>query len=160
MKYRIHLVEHESWDASSPLPQVTLRVYDRYDMLANTTFRIDTGADLTTLSVSFARRHGIPFTTDAPSRARGMVGVVTSYPGEIKIVLGGREHVWPCLFVDSPTELDPVLGRAGFLDEYACAIDDGFLIITRLGPVRRFLRRCLHLWWRITSQVHDADQPL
>jgi hypothetical protein len=46
------------------------------------------------------------------------------------------------------------------LKEYAVSIDAGFLIITRLGPVRRLIRRCLQRIRKMTGQVHPAEQPL
>jgi hypothetical protein len=84
----------------------------------------------------------------------------------LRVVIAGRTHEWPCNFIDVPAEaaghpiLSPVLGRAGFLDEYAVAIDAGFLVITRLGRVRRLLRRYLHRLWALTGRLHPAEQPL
>ena len=57
-------------------------------------------------------------------------------------------------------ELLPVLGRAGFLDEYAIAVDSGYLIITRIGPVRRWLRRRLHALWGICGLIHPEAETV
>jgi len=53
-----------------------------------------------------------------------------------------------------------VLGRTGFLDEYALAIDSGFLILTRLGPWRRWWRRCRRVIWETFGLIHPIDEPL
>jgi hypothetical protein len=52
------------------------------------------------------------------------------------------------------------LGRVGFLDEYAIAVDSGYLIVTRLGPIRRWLRRRLHDFWNLFGMVHSEKQSL
>jgi hypothetical protein len=57
-------------------------------------------------------------------------------------------------------DLAPVLGRAGFLDEYALTIGAGFLVITRLGPVRRWWQRRLHAIWQAFGMIHPPDRPL
>src|SRR5262245_45904906 len=103
------------------------------------------------MSVSMARQQYIPFAEDHKVTLGGLAGVTEAYRGRIRLVIGGREHTWPCDFVSSPAhlghpgrELPPVLGRAGFLDEYAISVDSGYLIITRLGPIRRSLRKWMH----------------
>jgi hypothetical protein len=57
-------------------------------------------------------------------------------------------------------ELSPVLGRAGFLDEYAVAIDSGYLILTRLGALRKLWRRQLHAAWHALGLVNSIEEPL
>ena len=83
--------------------------------------------------------------------------------------IAGREHDWPCDFTERATDpetqlplpdLLPVLGRAGFLGEYTNTIDSGYLIITRIGPIRRWLRRRLHALWKLVGMVHPVDRPL
>jgi hypothetical protein len=127
---------------------------------------VDTAADFISLPIPLARQHGIPFSQRVERRAIGLVGATRMFRDRIGVVLAGRAHEWPCNFIDVPAEvashgeLSPVLGRAGFLEEYAVAIDAGFLIITRLGPIRRMVRRCLHRFWSMTGQVHPAEEPL
>src|ERR1043165_6061515 len=104
MKYRIRLLERQSQGVSCPLPLVKLRVYDRSDTLAELDFRVDTGADVTSIPIALAaraRQEGSAFRTDAPGRAGGIAGDVASYRHDVWLLIGGREHVWPCLFVDS-----------------------------------------------------------
>lgn len=88
----------------------------------------------------------------------------------IQLVIAGREYEWPCDFVDVPAAAqgrtpDPllslgVLGRAGFLDEFAFSLDSSYLILTRLGPFRRWSRRQLQRLWQACGMVHTASKPL
>ncbi len=168
MKVRIPLVRHASGNADCPLPIVTLRVRDALGILVSMRFRVDTAADCTAVPTTVAGLFGISFQRTRASDAMGMVGTARKYRDRLRVAIGGREHSWPCDFVEAPVQssqrlssLPPaVLGRAGFLDEYAVAIDDGFLIITRLGPVRRLCRRVLHAMWSMTGQVHPVEKPL
>ena len=146
-----------------------LRVRDRYQTYAELPFRVDTQADVSTIPVRTAEREAVPFTRQRPGVARGITGKVNKCRGRIQVLIAEREHDWPCDFtepaVDAETnqpmkDLTPVLGRAGFLDEYAMTVDNGFLIITRLGPLRRWFRRCLHAIWTQLGMVHPLNKPL
>jgi hypothetical protein len=44
--------------------------------------------------------------------------------------------------------------------KYAVTLDSGYLILTRLGPLRRWWRRCLHALWQGLGLVHPIDEPL
>jgi hypothetical protein len=169
MKTRLPLADRVVGGIECPWPLVKIRVRDRYGIWVPLTFRVDTQADFTTLPITLARRQGISFRQSVSGRARGIAGAIQTYRDNIRILIAGREHEWPCEFVEparddesgqSLAELLPVLGRAGFLREYAIALDDGYLIITRLGPVRRLLRRCLHGLWLVIGQVHSLEEPL
>jgi hypothetical protein len=166
MKVRVPLSDHTVGGIACPIPLISLRVQDRYGLLATMPFRVDTGADFTSIPIPWARRNGIPFSERLERRAIGLVGTTRMFRGSIRVVIAGRTHEWPCNFINIPAEaaghgeLPPVLGRTGFLDEYAVSIDAGFLIIARLGRVRRLLRRTLHRHWAMTGQVHPLEQPL
>jgi hypothetical protein len=94
--------------------------------------------------------------------------VTSRFRDRLRVRIGNCEHSWPCDFVEVPSEAQQgtteapygLPGRAGFLDEYAVAIDSGFLIITRLGPVRRLLRRCWRGLWSATGRIRTAEEPL
>jgi hypothetical protein len=148
---------------------VRLRVRDRYGAFVGLLFRVDTQADLTAIPIAVARREGIVFATDHPGTAYGLAGAVEKFRDRLRLLIAGREHEWPCDFVAAPSpppggrplpELTPVLGRAGLLDEYAVALDSGYLLLTRLGPLRRWWRRRLHPVWRSLGLVHPLDEPL
>jgi hypothetical protein len=169
MKIRIPLSGRAVSGIACPFPEVTLRVRDRYGGLAELPFRIDTAADFSAIPMAFAQREGIPYRQSAPSQARGLAGAVATFRDRIRVVIGGREHEWPCDFVTLPTlagpgrappELTPVLGRAGFLQEYAFCMDDEYLVLTRLGAVRRWWRGQVYRLWERLGLVHGPDQAL
>jgi hypothetical protein len=148
---------------------VRLWVRDRFGAFVAMYFRIDSQADLTTIPIDTALREGIHFARDRPGIAYGLTGAVDKFRDHVCIRIAGREHEWLCDFVDSPASpregrhvapLPSVLGRAGFLGDYAVTIDTSFLILTRLGPLRRWWRRCLHAMWHVLGLIHPIDQPL
>jgi hypothetical protein len=148
---------------------VRLQVRDRYGTYAELKFRVDTQADVATVSVRVAEQEAIPFAKARPGTARGIAGKVRKYRDRLHVRIAGREHDWPCDFtepaIDAETrqllpDLARVLGRAGFLGECAVAIDSDYLIITRIGPLRRWLRRRLHNLWKLFGMVHPLDRPL
>jgi hypothetical protein len=136
--------------------------------LAELDFRVDTQADFTSIPIPTAQREAIPFSQTQPRTVVGLVGQATTYRDRIRIVIAGREHDWPCDFVvpppqelgRQPRELLPALGRSGFLDEYAITVDSGYLVVTRIGPIRRRLRRFLHVVWARFGMVQPHKQPL
>jgi hypothetical protein len=168
MKVRLKLRSRRVGNVECPLPVVRLQVRDRHGTLARLYFRLDTQADFTTIPIAKAETEGIPFSRARESTGFGLVGETTMYRDRVRVIIAGREHDWPCHFIQvsaarqpsTREELLPVLGRAGFLDEYAVAVDSGYLIITRLGPVRRLLRRGLHRLWKAFGMVHPPDRPL
>jgi hypothetical protein len=148
---------------------VRLWVRDRYGAFVPLYFRIDTQADLATIPIDIAQAEGIPFTRNHPGTSYGLVGAVAKYRDRVRLRIAGREYEWPCDFVTSPSpspergslpQLLPVLGRAGFLDEYVLALDSDFLILMRLGPLRRWWRRCLQLLWESLGLIHPIEEPL
>jgi hypothetical protein len=152
-----------------PFPVVRLGVRDKYGTLAELDFRVDTQADFTSIPTQTARREGIPFSEEQERTAVGLVGESSTYRDRVLVVIAGREHDWPCDFVRPPVsgepeqqtrELLPALGRAGFLDEYAITVGSGYLIITRMDPVRRWLWQCLKGLWELFGMIHGADRPL
>src|SRR5437763_15131695 len=90
-----------------PLPVVKLRVRDKYGTLAELDFRVDTQADFTSIPVPTARREGIPFSEALERRAVGLVGETATYRDRVRIVIAGRQHDWPCEFVQLPVPTEP-----------------------------------------------------
>ena len=170
MKARLALAARRIGGTACPYPLVTLRVRDRYGVLLPLPFRIDTGADCSAIPQLVARREQIAFQQAQAGLVGGLVGATSRFRDRLRVVIGGRQHEWPCDFIDVPPPapgrrpdplLDiPVLGRAGFLDEYAVAIDSGYLILTRLGPLRRWFRQRLHRAWQALGMVHSSKDPL
>jgi hypothetical protein len=168
MKLRIPLRRRTVEGVTCPVPLLRLRVPDRYGTFATVDFRVDTQADLPTIPVSTAQAEGIPFSRARERVAAGLVGQASVFRDRLQVVIAGREHDWLCDFIQVPAaapgqptrELLPVLGRAGFLSEYAIGIDGDFLTVTRVGPIRRWVRERLHTLWKVAGLVHPADRPL
>ena len=155
------------WLARSPSSNSACR--DQYGFLVPLTFRVDTQADLSVIPLRTGKRREFRFRKTRQGHAIGLVGETTRYRDRIHVVVAGREHDWPCDFVKVPVQratgrphpdLLPVLGRAGFLAEYAIAVDSGYLTITRIGPIRRRLRVRLQQLWKFFGMVHPTEQPL
>ncbi len=167
MIIRLRLASRTVAGIACPSPVVKRHVRDGYGGWAALFFRIDTQADFTTIPIDTARAEGIRFATDRPGTAHGLTGAVEKFRDRVRLRIAGREHEWPCDYVASPSpegrplpELLPVLGRAGFLADYAVTLDSGFLILTRLGPLRRWWRRCRHAAWGILGLIHPINEPL
>jgi hypothetical protein len=170
MKVRLRLVRRWVDGVACPYPRVVLQVRDRYGMLVPLDFRIDCGADFTAIPLSTAREEKIPYQETRQGIATGLVGATAKFRDRVKVVIAGEEHEWPCDFVDVPPpapgrQTDPLLkvgmlGRAGFLDDYAFAIDSGYIVLTRLGPWRKWFRQRLHALWQALGIVHKTKEPL
>ena len=170
MKIRLPLTRRTVANIPCPYPRVVIQVRDRYGLLAPLPFRIDPGADCTAVPVSVARKENIIYQQTVPGIAAGLVGAAVKIRDRIKLVIAGREYDWPCDFIDVPPAVpgrrpDPlqdvaVLGRAGFLDEFALTIDSGYLILTRRGPLRQWFRHRLHGVWQALGMVHPSKEPL
>lgn len=169
MKVRLRLRGKTVGRFSCDTPVVRLRVRAKHGRLAELDFRVDTQADFTSIPVAEALERGIPFSQEHQRTVVGLVGETTTYLDAVRVMIAGREHIWPCYFVKLPAprepsrrprELLPVLGRAGFLDDYAIAIDSGFLIITRIGPVRRWWRRLRKWIWTCCGLIHPEGRAL
>jgi hypothetical protein len=169
MKIRIRLRERTLDGIDCAYPALKLRVRDRFGLLVELLFSLDTAADFTTMPLATARREGIPYSERHPGRSRGLAGSVPKFRDRIRLQIAGREHDWPCDFVAEPAgaepgaaeaNLTPVLGRAGLLQDYAVAIDHGYLILTRLGTFRRWQRGLLHWLWERLGWSHPLEKPV
>jgi len=152
-----------------PFPLLTLRVRDRYGGFVPIRFRIDTGADVTTIPVTKARNDRISFREGQPGRAQGLAGVVGLFRGRIHVLIAGRGYDWPCNFLQAPAvqgqglggqELPPVLGRAGFLEDFAFCLDDEHFTLTRQGTWRRWWRHRCSALWSSFGLLHEPTEPL
>lgn len=137
-------------------------------------FVVDTGADLTAVPIQRARAERIDISRDAvQGQATGMHGqTIAKLRDWITFQIAGRRYRWPCDFVLVPpaaapvrrsghTQPDSVLGRAGFLREFAVCIDDQYLKITCRNRSCPWWRR----WWYklrygLFPLTWDASRPL
>jgi hypothetical protein len=94
------------------------------------------------IPTSFADGYEIPYTTDYPGAVGTLGGTVACYYGlvTVRCHLTGREYRWPCGFTTGEGER-LLLGRAGFLEEFAAAIVEGAFVVRRLGRLGRLLAR-------------------
>jgi hypothetical protein len=103
-------------------------------------FRVDTGSDVTTLSVAKARelglsvpRKAIEFNVEA---ATGQVRQVR-HPGRIQgkvFGLDGWDFDWPCHFVEHQGPgPKPLLGLAGVLDDLRIGLDGSYSLESPYG---------------------------
>jgi hypothetical protein len=102
MKVRIPLEERTVAGIDCPFPLVRLRVCDRFGATAAIPFRVDTAADLTAIPIDLARQQAIPFQEQVQASVVGLVGRTKKYRDRIRLVIAGREHDWPCDFVEVP----------------------------------------------------------
>jgi hypothetical protein len=158
----------------APSPEITIEVRSKYGDFVPVLFKVDTGADLTTIPIPVAEEKALSFSKEHPGSAIGIVGRARKYAGSLHVRIAGKEYQWPCDFTerrsvtqtpeapDNPvqTSLSPVLGRAGFLDCFTISVDSRYLTITRLSPFLRWWRRCWRRIWFAIHPVHDPDRPL
>lgn len=116
-------------------------------------FIYDTGADLTTIPIQTATSYGIPFSRSNPGASMTLAGPVKCFYDYISIrsALSGKEYKWLCSFSDTSLNL-PLLGRAGFLDEFATTIRGGQFIVMCDVTFRRFLR---HYWENLIARIRS-----
>jgi hypothetical protein len=145
-------------------PVVRLHVRDRYGLVVLQFFRIDTQVNFTTFPIQMARSRGIPFSEGRQRTVGDLVGETITYVDRVRLVIAGREHNWPCQFIRAPPSRDsrqsaPVLGRAGFLEEYDLSMDGKYVIVIRLGPFHRWTRSWVHRIWSTFGMVHPVERP-
>ena len=169
MKIRLKLKDKTVDGHACPYPAVTLKVRDKHGSFAQVEFRVDTQADVSTFAVALATKEAVAFSSTRAVPLRGVTGAMKAVRDRITVVIAGESFSLPCDFtpaaVDAETgmtlpDLAPVLGRAGFLDRYAIAVDSGYLIVTRIGPIRRWLRQRLHHLWTLCGMLHAEKRPL
>jgi hypothetical protein len=121
-------------------------------------FCIDTGADVSALPVSLANFEGIAYPRDEASRSTvtGLLGQATRYRGSLRVRIFNEEFTWPCDFLDTsgPASVRTygVIGRAGFLDDFAFCINKPYFTLRR----RKWRTLFLPPW----TPTHRADQSL
>lgn len=86
-------------------------------------FLFDTGADITSLPASVAKKLGIDLDTCPQETMTGYEGAtVIVYKSEITITFNRKSLKIPCVF--NPSEEVPILlGRAGILDKFTILLD-------------------------------------
>jgi hypothetical protein len=145
-------------DRVKDCPLVWLSVRSRYGDFPAVRFSLDPGADASAIPIALARRLGIAFPQDEASRATaaGLVGRADRFRGLLNVQIAGVEYSWPCDFIDAPgpSSVDPygVIGRAGFLDDFAFCVNKPYFTLRR----RKLWAIFLPPW----TPKHDAGEPL
>jgi hypothetical protein len=154
MKRKIRLSERSGRE---DCPLVLINVLTRLGTVAPIRFCIDTGADVSALSIDLARREAIIYPPDERSRGvvTGLVGSVSRYRGTVRVQIAGLSYTWPCDFLDTtgPASFEPyaVIGRAGFVDDFAFCLNKPYCTLRR-----RTFRALFLPPWTPTHQVEDS----
>jgi hypothetical protein len=158
MKRKIRLSGRPPRYAPQDGPLARIEVRNRYGLFVSILFCIDSGADVSAIPTALAQSEGIPYPHDEASRATaaGLVGSVVRYRGSLRVRIAGADYSWPCDFLEAPwpssTEPYGVIGRAGFLDDFAFCIDKPYFTLRR----RKWWKLFLPPW----TPEHDANDPL
>ncbi|HZV06354.1 MAG TPA: hypothetical protein VE999_14840 [Gemmataceae bacterium] len=109
------------------------------------------------IPVYVARSEGIPYRQDYPGTLGSSVGgSVPCYYDfvEVRSSLSGRTHRWVCAFADS-LQARLIIGRSGFLDDFAVAITSRRLIVSYPVSLRRFLG---HHGTKLHARARSSDE--
>jgi hypothetical protein len=123
------------------LPQVEVEIATDYGLTTRLRFFYDTGADLMVIPIYVADHEGIRFRKDyRGTLGSSMGGTVDCFYDFVRVrsSLSGRTHRWVCAFADN-LKTHPIIGRAGFLQDFAACIRRGHLVVSHPVSLRRFL---------------------
>jgi hypothetical protein len=119
-------------------------------------FFCDTGADHLVIPVYVARREGIRYREDFPGTLGSSVGgSARCYFDfvQVRSSLSGRTHRWVCAFAES-VQSRLLVGRAGFLNDFAAGVNSGELVVSHAVSLGRFLK---HHLARLRSRPRSDD---
>jgi len=157
MKIKIPLVRRYSrrFGCGCPRAEIVMEVRTRDGDFVSMRFILDTGSDITTISVARARAFDLEF-DDAPENEvdiTGSTGRGRGYRDAMTARIQGMEFRWPCAFsnlpvreespsaqLSEPRSRHSLLGRAGFQNDWEFCIDDYFLTLVYRSRFRR--------WWK------------
>lgn len=122
-------------------------------------FFYDSGADLMVIPTHVAHVEGIRYSAAYPGMIASSLGgdarCFYDYV-QVRSSLSGKVHRWVCAFAESErTRL--VVGRAGFLHDFAACFRGNQLIVSHSVSVRRFLQ---HQVTRLCARSRDAWEPI
>jgi hypothetical protein len=122
-------------------------------------FFYDTGADHMVIPVYVARHEGIRFRQDYPGTLSSSVGGnICCYFDfvQVRSSLSGKTHRWVCAFADS-VQARLLVGRAGFLNDFATTVTSRHLVVSHAVSVSRFLK---HHIARLRGRPRDEWEPI
>ena len=86
-------------------------------------FLFDTGADVTSLPVTAAKKVGVDLDKCPEEQMSGFEGTsITVFRSKVKILFNNKPFVIPCVF-NPNKEVPLLLGRAGILDKFTITLD-------------------------------------
>jgi hypothetical protein len=124
------------------IPEVSVAIVTGYGDTTKLRFLYDTGADHMVIPVYVARQKGIRYREDYPGILSSSVGgSARCYYDfvQVRSSLSGRTHRWVCAFAEGlQTRL--IVGRAGFLDDFAAAVRGRHLVVSHAVSLGRFVK--------------------
>jgi hypothetical protein len=139
--------------------EVPVEVVTGYGDTAKLRFVHDTGTDLMVIPIYVAHHEGIRYRQDYPGTLSSSVGgsVRCFYDFvQVRSSLSGRTHRWVCAFAEG-LQARLILGRSGFLDDFAAAIKGHHLIVSYPVSLSRFLK---HHATRLRTRAYDEGEPI
>jgi hypothetical protein len=140
-------------------PELPLDIVTSYGDTTRLRFFFDTGADLMVIPVYVARYVGIRYSEDHPGTLGSSVGGSTRCYYDfvqVRSSLSGRTHRWVCAFAES-LQARLLVGRSGFLGDFAAAVKGHHLIVSRPVSVIRFLK---HHAARLRAHTRDEEESI
>jgi hypothetical protein len=122
--------------------ELVVEIVTNYGGTKKFPFLYDTGADHMVIPVYVARYAGIRYREDYPGTLGSSVGGSSRCYYDfvqVRSSLSGRTHRWVCAFAES-VQSRLIIGRAGFLDDFATAIKGNHLVVSHPVSLSRFLK--------------------
>jgi hypothetical protein len=140
-------------------PELAVEIVTSHGGTRKLRFVCDTGADHMVIPVYVARHMGIHYRQEYPGTLSSSVGgSVRCYYDFIQArsSLSGRTHRWVCAFADS-LQARLVIGRSGFLDDFAVTVAGHHLVVRHPVSLSRFLK---HYATRLRARARDEWEPI
>jgi hypothetical protein len=140
-------------------PELPVELVTSYGDTVCLRFFYDTGADLMVIPVYVANHVGIRYRVDYSGTVSSSVGgSARCYFDfvQVRSSLSGRTHRWVCAFAES-LQARLLLGRAGFLDDFAAGVQGRQLIVRHPVSLSRFLK---HHAARLRTHLRDEEEPI
>jgi hypothetical protein len=121
--------------------ELLIEVVAEYGNTRRLRFFFDSGAHLMVIPVFVGRHEGIRYSEEFPGTISSSVGgSARCYFDfvQVRSSLSWRTHRWVCAFVES-LQARLIVGSAGFLDDFAVAVNGHRLVVSHSASLSRFL---------------------
>ncbi|HKI34443.1 MAG TPA: hypothetical protein VKA46_21490 [Gemmataceae bacterium] len=139
--------------------ELAIIIVTKYGTTRKLHFFFDSGADLMVIPTYVARHEGIRYREDYPGTIASSVGgSVRCYYDfvQVRSSLSGRTHRWVCAFSES-LQGRLIVGRAGFLNDFAAGVRGRHFVVSHQVSVSRFLK---HHAARQRAPAGDEWEPI